>query len=261
VIRSSLFTAALASLLLWSGCAPAEDEVEPEVIAVTATPVPEEVTEEPLPEPTPEPSPEEVAEPTPTAPEERDPTDSDRARFIASYDPGGVSGGRQVAADIDGDGIAEIVFAFVVEAEQRSRVDVAAWSGTSYDIVTRELGGPAERLEELRISDINGDGRIEVVVIQRVGDSRSATLWVGGAGGALDPLRGVGDCFDGSHTYGDTDVTVADRTGDGRAEVRAVCEDPDRPRPLWPEVVYQWEDDAYRCSYRMEADGSRTDCA
>lgn len=260
MIRSSLLTAALASVILWGGCAPANDEAEPEVIAVTATPVSEEVEEEPTPEPTPEPSPDEDdAEETPT-PEERDPTDSDRARFIAGYDPGGVSGSRQIAADIDGDGTLEIVFAFVVDAEQRSRVDVAAWSGAEYRIVTRELGGSAERLEELRISDINGDDRVEIVVIQSVGGSRSATLWASLPGGELDPLRGVGDCFDGSHTYGDTDVTVADRTGDGRAEVRAVCEDPDRPQPLWPEVVYEWDDSAYRCSYRMEADGSHTEC-
>lgn len=263
MIRSAPLVALLAVVaVLLVGCPSAEQEeaAQPETIVVTATPVPAEVAEEPEPdEPSPTPTPEPSPSPTPV--EAREPTDGDRARFIASYDPGGVSGGQQVAADIDGDGTREVVFAWVVDAERRSRVDIAAWTGTSYEIVARELGGPAERLEDVRVSDLTDDGMVEVLTVQSVGShALSATLWRGRDGGTLEPLRGVGDCFDGSHTYGDSDVRVADDTGDGRAEVRAVCED-DRPRDLWPTVVYEWEDGAYRCSHRREADGSRTDCA
>lgn len=251
--------AAGAVALLAAGavaCTPATDD-EPDTIALTATPVPEAT---PTPEPSPEPSPTPEATPTPTPEEERDPTDADRARFVAGYEPDGVSGMRQVAFDITGDGIREVVFVLVADAEQRSRVDVAAWAGTRYEIVTQDLGGPADRIEDLRISDITADGRTEIVVEQMFAASaHSASLWQVTPSASLERLVGHGDCFDGSHTYGDTSVQVFAQQDDRPAEVRADCEEEGLPQDLWPTLVYQWEDGAYRCDHRVTG-GVRTDC-
>jgi hypothetical protein len=168
---------------------------------------------------------------------------------------------RHVAADIDGDGTHEIVFAFVVDAERRSRVDVAAWAGTEYVIVERAPGGPADRLEALRISDLTADGRTEIALIQRIGSAgHSASVWQAESGGTLRPLNAAGDCFNGSNTYGDTGVRLRDRTGDGRTEIEAVCEEADTPQALWPTVVYAWDDEVYRCDRRITADGVETEC-
>lgn len=246
----------LASLVL-TGCPQRGEPTAQPTFTLTPTPVAPDETPEPTPEPTPSPEdPEEEEEEEP-----RDPTDADRARFIAEYRPGGATGMQHVAADLDGDGIREIVFASVLASEDRTRVDVAAWTGTTYEIVDREPGGPAERIDSFRISDVNLDGRTDVVVVQSIGSSgQSASVWSGAPGGMLDPLRAVGDCFDGSHTYGDTGVNVTDRTGDGRAEIAATCEDADLPQPLWPTVVYVWRDGAYRCDHRETSDGVTTEC-
>lgn len=235
-----------------------DGEPEASPIQLTASPVP---TVTPTTDVSPDPDGDLRPEPTPTPPEERDPTDADRARFIASYRPSGVSSKREVAADIDGDGIREVVFTFVVDAERRSRVDIAAWTGTSYEIVERSAGGPADRIESVRITDLTDDDRTEIAVIQRTGAAgHSASIWQVLPGGTLRPLVAVGDCFAGSHTYGDTGVELRDRTGDGLVEIAAVCEDPETPEPLWPTVVYAWDGESYGCDHRITADGVRTDC-
>lgn len=255
--RGALTVVACALLVAGTiGCSPTPDD-GPDPIALTATPVPEAT---PTPEPSPEPSPTPEATPTPT-PEERDPTDADRAQFVADYEPDGTSGIRPVAADVSGDGVQEVVFALVADAEQLSRVDVAAWTGTRYEIVQRDLGGPADRIESLRISDITADGRTEIVVLQAFGaSSRSASLWQATSEPRLERLTGHGDCFDGSHTYGDTEVQVLAHQDERPSQVRADCEEEGVPADLWPTVVYTWQDAAYRCDHRVTADNFQVEC-
>lgn len=198
---------------------------------------------------------------SPSAPEPRDPSDADRARFVAGHRPSGTSDIQNIAIDLDGDEHKEIVFAYVVDAENRSQVDVADWTGTDYAITEQVPGGPADELSDLRIRDINADGTLEVAVFQTVGASgNSLTLWAAGPDGGLVGLPAHGDCFDGRNTYGDTGAEIADRDGDGAGEVYATCQDEDLPAPLWPEVVYVWEDGAYRCDHREHPDGPDTPC-
>lgn len=217
-------------------------------------------TGEPIsPGPTETVSPGPTASPSPTGP--REPTDADRARFVASYRPGGTSDMRNLAIDLDGDEQKEIVFAYVVDAETRSQVDVADWNGTEYVIADQAPGGPADELADLQVRDINADGIIEVAAFQTVGASgNSVTLWAAGDGGRLVGLPAHGDCFDGRNTYGDTGAEIADRDGDGAGEIHATCQDEDLPAPLWPDVVYVWQDDAYRCDHREQPDGPDAPC-
>lgn len=226
----------------------------------TLTAAPLDPAEEPVtPGPSPTVSPGPTASPSPSGP--RDPSDADRARFVAGYRPGGTSDMRNIAIDLDGDEQKEIVFAYVVDAENRSQVDVADWTGTEYAISEQAPGGPADELSDLAVRDINADGVIEVAVFQTVGASgNSVTLWAAGEDGTLSGLPAHGDCFDGRNTYGDAGAEMADRDGDGAGEIYATCQDEDLPAPLWPEVVYVWEDGAYRCDHREHPDGPDTPC-
>ncbi len=251
--RSTMLVAAVA--LLAVSCGPAEEPPLAGPVTLTARPL-----EQPAPSPTLSPSPSPSPRATQISP--RDPTDTDRARFAANYRPGGTSENRSVASDIDGDGQKEIVFAFIVDFERRSRVEVADWTGTRYVISAAEPGGPADDISDFRVADVTGDAGPEIAVFQTFGTSgRSVSLWTGVPGGRLVPLTASGDCFNGSHTYGDTSAEIGDRDGDGRAEIRAVCSDPDLPAPLWPTIVYVWRGDLYQCDRRENPDGTTSPCA
>lgn len=245
--------AAIAALA--GGCGSAEEPPQAAPVTLTARAV-----EQPAPSAPASPSPSRSPKAPETSP--RDPTDTDRARFAASYRPGGTSHHRSVSGDIDGDGQKEIIFAFVVDSERRSQVDVAAWTGSRYAISAAEPGGPADDMRDFRVADLNGDQRPEIGVFQTVGTSGSSvSLWTGAPGGRLAPLLAAGDCFNGRNTYGDTGVEVEDRDGDARAEIRAVCSDPELPAPLWPTVVYVWRDGLYHCDHRESPDGTTAPCS
>lgn len=251
--RSTVAIAAVALLAVTCGA----PEEPPLAVPVTLTARPLEPPPPTLP-PSPSPSP----SPTATRIAARDPTDTDRARFAATYRPGGTSHHRSVASDVDGDGQKELVFTFVVDSERRSQVEVADWTGTRYEISAAEPGGPADDIRDFRVADVNGDTGPEIAVFQTVGTSGSSvSLWTGARGGRLVPLVATGDCFNGSHTYGDTGAEVGDRDGDGRAEIRAVCSEPGLPEPLWPTIVYVWLDDGYHCDHRESPDGTTTPCS
>lgn len=253
VRRSTLAVAAIA--LLAVSCASPEEP--PLAVPVTLTARPHG---EPAPSASVSPSLSPSPRATPLSP--REPTDTDRARFAAAYRPGGTSHHRSVASDIDRDAQKELVFTFVVDSERRSQVEVADWTGTRYTITAAEPGGPADDISDFRVADVNGTPGPEIAVFQTVGTSGSSvSLWTGAPEGRLVPLIAVGDCFNGSHTYGDTGAEVGDRDGDGRAEIRAICSDPDLPAPLWPTIVYVWRDDLYRCDHRESPDGTTSPCS
>lgn len=247
-------TLAVAALALVVACSPGEGPPQAGPVTLTAR-----ALEPPPPSPAPSLSPPRSPRATQTSP--RDPTDTDRARFVTAYRPGGTSHHRSVASDIDSDGQKEIVFTFVVDSERRSQAEVADWTGTRYAITAAEPGGPADAISDFRVADVNGDDKPEIAVFQTVGTSGSSvSLWTGASGGRLVPLIAVGDCFNDSNIYGDTGAEVGDRDGDGRAEIRAVCSDPDLPAPLWPTVVYVWRDDLYHCDHRESPDGATSPC-
>lgn len=235
--RRQLAAGALLGAVLLAGCGPRVP-----VVQLEAQPSPSPSSPSPSPSDTPSPTPTEddtaTTSPSPTETEPRDPTDTDRARFVAAYDPGSASSLQHVATDVDGDGTDEIVFAYVRDGRV-AHVDVAWWTGTSYQIGFEADGGAATAIDRLRVADVTADGSTELVTDQSTADTASVTLWQVSGPGEVRPLEAVGGCHDGSNTYGVTGATLEDRDADGADEVYATCPDGSTAR-------YRWEAGAYR---------------
>lgn len=213
-------------------------------VQVEARPSPSPTPSETSPSPSESPSPTETSpfpsetSPSPTETESRVPSDTDRARFVAGYQPSNASGLQHVATDLDGDGVKEVLFAYV-RGGQVSHVDIAWWTGTTYEIVVDEDGGPASRIASLRAADVNRDGRTEIVVAQTGESGASVTLWQVVGARQVVGLPAAGGCHDGSNTYGHDGVSFEDRDADGIDEIHATCPDGGTHR-------YRWETGAYR---------------
>ncbi len=54
-----------------------------------------------------------------------------------------------------------------------------------------------------------------------------------------------GGCADGGNAYGVLGATIADRDGDGRAEIYATCDDSPLPASAWSTDVYVWDGSTY----------------
>lgn len=239
-----LLVAGLAAVTLLGACASG-----PTTVSLQAEPMGGS-SPSPSPSPEQEPSPTEASpspSPTTTTPVgPRAPTDTDRARFVAAHEPAGASTLEDVAADLDGDGVDELVFAYVQHG-RRAHVDVAWWNGTSYEIGFADDGGEATSLDRLQVSDVNGDGSIELVTHQSgEDDAASATLWRVLGAGQVETLVAVDGCHDGSNTYGAAGVRIADDDGDGADEIEATCDESPLPSSQWSSHTYVWQGDAYR---------------
>lgn len=208
-------------------------ELEAQPSPTTSSPSPSDT---PSPTPTVEDTPTESPSPTETEP--RDPTNTDRARFVAAYEPDSASSLQHVATDVDGDGSEEIVFAYVRDG-RLAHVDVAWWNGTSYEIEFAADGGRGTAVDRLRVADVNADGLTELVTEQSAPDTASVSLWRVTGAGQASPLVAAGGCHDGSNTYGVTGATLEDRDADGADEVYASCPDGSTAR-------YRWEAGQYR---------------
>lgn len=176
------------------------------------------------------------------------PTDTDRARFAASYRPSGASDLEHVQVDVDGDGIDEIVFAYVRSAEGVGHVDVAGWNADkgSYQITAGADGGVADRIARVRIGDLNLDGVVEVALFQERGSSGgSVTLW-SVTNDRLTPQVARDGCWNGLSTYGVIGAVLEDRDGDGASELYATCDDSPLPASAWSTNGYRWVDNAWR---------------
>lgn len=244
--RPYLLAAALVAAVALTACGDDDPGIEQGIDALEASPLESETpTTEPTENPSPfSPTPSPSEEPTPDA-SPREATDTDRARFVAEYRPDGASDLEHVAIDLTGDAVEELVFAYVSNATT-ARVDVAYWNGASYDVGYRAEGGPAARIDRLRVADVNGDGRTEVATFQSNGGGSSLTLWQVVGEQALTGLRAQGGCADGLNTYGVVGAELEDRDGDGAAEVYASCDDSPLPVAAWSTHAYVWEDGAYR---------------
>lgn len=220
------------------------------VVAVTARPIDgSEPSPEPSETPTETPSPSESPseDPSPTEEPSRPPTDTDRARFVSTYEPEGAEDIEHVSTDLDGDGENEVVVAYVRSAGGVSHVDIAWWDGTDYVVEFRADGGAARRIDRVRIADVNRDGQVEIVTFQSgEGSSASATLWQVQGRAAVVGLPAAGGCHDGSITYGAVGVSFEDRDADGVDELYATCDDSPLPLADWTTDRYVWDAGAYR---------------
>lgn len=178
------------------------------------------------------------------APGPREPTAGDAADFAVGYAPEGATEVETVAADLDGDGRAEVVGAYV--ADGRVRVDIAAWDATAYRIVFTGEGGEADELVALHLRDVNDSPQTREVMTrqQTARGHQSVSLW-GWDGVVYAPLIAVDGCWDGSHTYGVTGAVVQG----GR--ITATCDGSPEPPETWPADVYQWDPDAQAFTYLL----------
>ena len=244
--RPRSLAALLAVLAIAAGCG-GEPEAAPTVTQLTAQPLEEPVRE---PEPTvptssPDPSPSPTPTPSPSAsPSPSGPSEAEKARYAAAYAPEGSQGVEHVAIDLDADGIEELLFTYV--RERRSRVDVAAWDGAEYRVVADATGGAAQRIERVRVGDVNADGRTEIVTFEADETGASLTAFAAVGADSIVGLRAVGGCYDGSATYGVVGAELRDTDGDGIPEIVARCDDSPLPVSAWSEETYRWEDGAYR---------------
>lgn len=245
---AALLGTLLAATLVLTACGdgdggPAEVTASPIPGGTEASPDP---TASPTPAPSPSPSPSPEPTPSPSAsPGETAPTDADRGRFVSSYRPEDASGLQHVAVDTDGDGIEELVFAYVRSSAGVSHLDVAWWDGSDYGIGFRADGGPASRIDDVRVSDITADGRREIVLSQSTSGGSSLTVWqVRGRGDAVG-LVARGGCHDGSNTYGVVGASLENRDDDPALEIVASCDDSPLPVAAWHSDVYDWSGAAY----------------
>ena len=238
----------LSVLAVAAGCG-GTPEAAPTVTQLTAQPLQEPVREpEPkVPTPSPVPSPSPAVTPSSPAsppPSPSGPSEAEKARYAAAYAPEGSQGVEHVALDLDADGIEELLFTYVREG--RSRVDVAAWDGAEYRVVANATGGAAQRIERVRVGDVNADGRTEIVTFEADETGSSLTAFAAVGADSIVGLRGVGGCYDGSATYGVVGAELRDTDGDGIPEIVARCDDSPLPVSAWSEETYRWGEGAYR---------------
>ena len=151
-----------------------------------------------------------------------------------------------VVSDLDGDGIAEQVWAALVRNSVHVRVqrDVnGSWAEPTGD--ASAVGAVADDLVELAVEDVTGDGRPDIHTKQWVGvNGESVSLW-SFADGRLRAMTASGGCWDGEDTFG----VVGARVDPG--QVLAICEENPLPPYLWSTAVYRWADGMWTFQQRV----------
>lgn len=232
---------------LLGACGGARQEEAAVVPELTATPLEHTTLAAPTtPTPSPSPAASPRPSPSPSPGASRAPTDSDRGRFAADYRPPGASDLEFAAADVDGDEVKELVFVYVDTERDLAAVDIAWWDGREYSIGASGVGGPAIRIDRLRISDVNLDELIEVATFESTNERSSLSLWQVPGTRKLVALRARGGCVDGSHVYGAVGARFIDPDGDGVEEIEATCNEAPLPISEWRSDRYAWDDGAYR---------------
>ncbi len=141
--------------------------------------------------------------------------------------------------DLDGDGVDERVWAAIVADQVVIRVDRRV--DGEWKSGRRRGAAAADRLVDLRVQDLTGDGRPEVHTKQWVAtQGESITLW-SYAGDELQRMPVTGGCWNGNNTFGliGADIQI---DADGEALVVAICKDKPLPPQQWPSAVYRWRD-------------------
>jgi hypothetical protein len=144
-----------------------------------------------------------------------------------------------VQVDLDGDGVNERVWAAIVSDQVLTRVErVVDGRWTPRDAHT---GAAADRLVELRVRDLTGDGRSEVYTRQWVAtEGGSLTMW-SYRDADLARMRMVGGCYSEANTVGITGALV-EEVGEDSATIAAICRDDGLPPQQWSSAMYVWRD-------------------
>jgi hypothetical protein len=234
----------------------ATDDVDPEVSGDAGAPTASETQEPGIAgtPPPPAPTPDQDATPpadaaTPLADDEVIiPPEPDDDRYEPD-DPDRIPAVTMAAAprdrlaprvDLDGDGIPERIWAAIVADVVHIRVDELVGGRWRNGPVRR--GPVADRLVDLRIADLTGDGRPEIWTWQWVAtEGQTITLW-SYAGDELRRMEASGGCWSGSNTFGLVGALVQRATPGRPIQIAAICEDSTLPWWQWPSALYRWED-------------------
>lgn len=258
---SRRLVAAVCSLALATACA--SDVVgldpvpvvsaEPTSITVVASPDEdaaassdgEDADPDESPPATPAPPDDETASPSPEPSEdpEAGPAPAAIAAFVERETDVGGKRAQHVVTDLDGDEIVEVVVARVDGDE----VTVSVWWWTPADGFGSPAVGEAGRgraVTEVRAIDLTRDDVRELLVRIGGGARDSLAAW-SVAERELTPLTATGGCFDGTHVYGATGVTLQARA-EGPPAIVATCDDSPLPVADWSSAVYELRDGAYR---------------
>ncbi|HSJ45580.1 MAG TPA: VCBS repeat-containing protein [Euzebyales bacterium] len=144
-----------------------------------------------------------------------------------------------VQVDLDGDGVNERVWAAIVRDQTETRVEQVV--DGRWTPMEAHSGPAADRLVELRVRDLTGDGRPEVYTRQWVAtQGESLTIW-SYRDGALARMRMSGGCYNNANTVGITGALVEEVDEDG-ATIAAICRDDGLPPQQWSSAIYVWRD-------------------
>ena len=154
-----------------------------------------------------------------------------RAEFLPS-----MGGGRSLIADLDGDGRPEIIFANFIHGSTHDHFPVFVYWGTENGFTpTRRSDFPSESATGVAVADLNGDGRLDLIVANMGKEddtvfasagpraaaapplvtgatARSRIYWQGEDGFSVDRVTDL-------PTRHAVDVKIADLDGDGRLDL------------------------------------------
>lgn len=129
------------------------------------------------------------------------------------------------AADLDGDGALELVAGgfSAHDGGRRSTVRVYRQRGERWEPLAESGwdGGPGSLVRNVEIADVDGDGKLDIVALGRVGEKphdAKARLAVFGLEGGRLAKRAEIDWLDGTYTHG-YGLAIGDLDGDGAPEI------------------------------------------
>ena len=154
-----------------------------------------------------------------------------RAEFLPS-----IGGGRSLIADLDGDGRPEVIFANFIHGSTHDHFPVFVYWGTEDGYSpNRRSEFPSESATGVAVADLNGDGRLDLVVANMGKEDDTVAASTGPRAAAAPPIvagatarsRIYWQGEDGFSTERITDlptrhavdVKIADLDGDGRPDL------------------------------------------
>ncbi|HID86386.1 MAG TPA: hypothetical protein EYP55_03285, partial [Anaerolineae bacterium] len=154
--------------------------------------------------------------------------------------PQGAALGRTAIADLDNDGLEEIV-ASLIGPTHRVGLLVVDWDGEAYAVVWESGPLMGERDGGLEARDINGDGVLEILSTQSMGAAGETLYLFAWDGETYRQFAPRGGVFGGMGSFGAKGVRLEDLDGDGIVEILGSY----GPVAIYTDI-YRWDGEVYR---------------